>query len=110
MISILAQLILLKGLIMLTVENKLIIRVFTRTYHVKSVVQTTDSDFVDITLEDNTVVKASSSFGLTASKDYEFVFSTYNKFKDTTTNIFENSTIMEVKEINNIINQEICVN
>lgn len=83
---------------------------FTRTYHVKSVVQTTDSDFVDITLEDNTVVKVNSSFGLTASKDYEFVFSTYNKFKDTTTNIFENSTIMEVKETNHIINQEICVN
>ena len=61
-------------------------------------------------MEDNTVVKVNSSFGLTASKDYEFVFSIYNKFKDTTTNIFENSTIMEVKEINNIINQEICVN
>ena len=95
---------------MLTVENKLTIRVFTRTYHVKSVVQTTDSDFVDITLGDNTVVKVNNSFGLTTSKDYEFVFSTYNKFKTTTINIFENSTIMEVKETNNIINQEICVN
>lgn len=83
---------------------------FTRTYHVKSVVETSDSDFVNITLGDNTVVKASSSFGITASKDYEFVFSTYNKFKDTTTNIFENSTITEVKETNRIINQEICVN
>ena len=57
---------------------------FTRTYHVKSVVQTTDSDFVDITLGDNTVVKVNSLFGVTASKDYEFVFSTYEKIEDDT--------------------------
>lgn len=83
---------------------------FTRTYHVKSVGETSDSDFVNITLGDNTVVKVSSSFGVTASKDYEFVFSTYNRFEDSTSNIFKNSTIMEVKETNYIINQEICVN
>ena len=83
---------------------------FTRTYHVKSVGETSDSDFVNITLGDNTVVKVSSSFGVIASKDYEFVFSTYNRFEDSTSNIFKNSTIMEVKETNYIINQEICVN
>lgn len=83
---------------------------FTRTYHVKSVVQTTDSDFVDITLGDNTVVKVNSLFGVTASKDYEFVFSTYEKIEDDINNIFKKSTLVEMKETNNIINQEICVN
>ena len=83
---------------------------FTRTYHVKSVVQTTDSDFVDIILEDNKVVKRSSSCGIKGSKECAFVISKYNKFNATTTNIYENSTIMDVKEINNIINQEKCVN
>ena len=47
---------------------------------------------------------------LKLEKNYEFVFSTYEKIEDDINNIFKKSTLVEVKETNNIINQEICVN
>lgn len=55
-------------------------------------------------------MRINNAFDIKAGKNYEFVFSTYEKIEDDINNIFKKSTLVEVKETNNIINQEICVN
>ena len=87
---------------------------YTRTYRIINIAETTDSNFVDVTLTTHNgnkkVVRINNAFDIKAGKNYEFVFSTYEKIEDDINNIFKKSTLVEVKETNNIINQEICVN
>lgn len=87
---------------------------YTRTYHIINIAETTDSNFVDVTLTTHNgnkkVVRINNAFDIKAGKNYEFVFSTYEKIEDDINNIFKKSTLVEVKETNHIINQEICVN
>ena len=87
---------------------------YTRTYRIINIAETTDSNFVDVTLTTHNgnkkVVRINNAFDIKAGKNYEFVFSTYEKIEDDINNIFKKSTLVEVKETDNIINQEICVN
>lgn len=91
---------------------------FTRTFHILDISETDDMDFVNITIVDNkevtTTTIVNNSNDIKAGKDYEFIFSTDKDFSDNTKNIFENSTLIEVKETNkskeNQINNPICVN
>ena len=91
---------------------------FTRTYHITNIAETDDKDFVNVTLKSNkgevATVRINNSNDLKAGLIYEFKFSTYKSFDDNIENIFNNSTLIDTKESNELsnesINENICVN
>ena len=91
---------------------------FIRTYHVTNIAETDDKDFVNVTLKSNkgevATVRINNSNDLKVGLTYEFKFSTYKYFDDNIENIFNNSTLIDTKESNELsnesINEKICVN
>ena len=66
---------------------------YTRTYRIINIAETTDSNFVDVTLTTHNgnkkVVRINNAFDIKTGKNYEFVFSTYEKIEDDINNIFK---------------------
>lgn len=91
---------------------------FTRTYHILNITDDDDYNFINVTLKqfqgEITMVRLNRIDNLRVGKNYEFVFSTYEIYEDTISNIFKNSTLIEVKETSKMgleQNQDkICVN
>jgi transcriptional regulator with XRE-family HTH domain len=91
---------------------------FIRTYHILNITETDENEFVDITVEDYNgmvdIVRVNNTNNIKVGKNYEFTFNTEKKYEDNIKNIFENSTLIAVeetsKDINNQINEKICVN
>lgn len=87
---------------------------FTRTYHIVNIEETNDSEFVEVTLYDNKDnyenVIINNSNNIISGKTYIFTFYTYETFSDNIKNIFEQSTLIEIKETTNQINENICIN
>ena len=77
-----------------------------------------DENFINVTLAEfqgqMAMVRINKTNNIQAGNSYEFTFSTYETFDNTINNIFENSTLVEVKETNKVgleqINEKICVN
>lgn len=91
---------------------------FTRTYHIVSIKEDDDENIVNVTLKnfqgDIELIKINKSYNIQAGNNYEFTFSTYDNFEDSISNIFNNSTLINVKETLKQgleqINDKICVN
>lgn len=91
---------------------------FTRTYHILNIAADNDEDFINVTLKqfqgNTAIVKINKTNNIQAGNSYEFVFKTYETFEDNINNIFENSTLIEIKETNKHgleqINDKICIN
>ena len=91
------------------------IKRFIRTFHIISIEENNEEpEFMDVTLRDykNKVdtISLNKSNYLVVGKDYEMTFSTFQTFEDTTFNIFQNSTLLEIKETEEQINEPIVVN
>lgn len=82
------------------------IKEFTRTYKIESVKQDNDEKNIYVSLSqyqsDIVLVKIPNQFKLEVGKNYEFKFNTYETFDDTIGEIFNNSTIIEVKQTNKL--------
>lgn len=91
---------------------------FTRTYSVEAIYEDTVPDYINVTLRifqgEVATVKIDSSSSLQVGKNYEFTFFTYEMFEDTISNIFENSTIVKIKETDKLgmeqVQEKIIVN
>ena len=91
---------------------------FTRTYHILNITDDDDYNFINVTLKqfqgEITMVRIPRFDNLKVNKNYEFVFNTYEIYDDNISNIFKNSTLIEVKETSKMgleQNQDkICVN
>lgn len=91
---------------------------FTRTYHIISVTDDDDADYINVTLKayqgETAIVKLDRSANIIAGRNYEFTFINYYEFEDTINNIFEYSTIIGIKETTKIgmeqVNESIYVN
>lgn len=91
---------------------------FTRTYHIVSIKEDNDEDIINVTLKsfqgDIDLVKLDKSNKLQVGNNYEFTFRTYDNFDDNISNIFNNSTLISVKETLKQgleqVNDKICVN
>lgn len=91
---------------------------FTRTYHILNITEDDHEDYINVTLKEfqlnQSLVRMKKKYKIEEGKNYEFTFSTYQTYDDTVENIFNNSTLLEVKETNktglNQTNEPICVN
>ena len=91
---------------------------FTRTYHIVSVTDDDDADYINVTLKayqgETAIVKLDRNANITAGRNYEFTFVNYYEFEDTINNIFEYSTIIGIKETTKVgmeqVNESIYVN
>lgn len=92
---------------------------FIRTYHILKIEEIKeDPDFIFVTLKNNQneveTVKLNKSNNLIVGNNYEFTFYAFSKFEDNIKNIFENCTIVSIKESyeddSSQINEDIIIN
>lgn len=91
---------------------------FIRTYYIVSIQDDNDENFINVTLTEfqgqTAIVRINKTNNIQAGNSYEFTFSTYETFEDTISNIFQHSTLIEVRETNRVgleqTNETICIN
>ncbi len=92
---------------------------FIRTYRIVSVIPDNSEEYINVVItqfqsDDLISVKIPSKYKIEEGKNYEFKFINYYRFEDTIKNIFEYSTIVEIKETSRVgmeqINESIYLN
>lgn len=91
---------------------------FTRTYHILNVTDDDDYNFINVTLKqfqgETSMVRINRYSNIKSGSNFEFTFSTYEMYEDNIVNIFNNSTLIEVRETSKLgldqIQEKICVN
>ena len=91
---------------------------FTRTYKILNISEHDEEEFINVTLKEfqgtTSLVKVYKDANIKVGYYHEFTFQTYQQFEDTINNIFENSTLIEIKTTTKTgleqKNEKICVN